>query len=155
MRGTVDIIFLLATLFAVVIAVAAGLYITNSLFSGFTNNTVISGCTNCVNALNRGSQAEAIFPNAIVLIFILLCFASVILAAFLESSPVFLIFEVISIPIELLLSFVFHDAFFNIADQSFIGATLASSPSISLLFQYLPVVVLGMAVVIALVTFSK
>ena len=151
----VDIIYLIAALFAVAIGLAAALYISNQLFSGLNSNSFISSCTSCGQALTKGAQAQNVIANAVVLIFLLMCFASVILSAFLDSSPIFLIFEIITIPIELLLSFVFHDAFFAIASQSFIGTTLASYPLIALLFEFLPAVVLVMAALIALVTFIR
>lgn len=155
MKGAIELIYLVAVLFGVTIAVGASLYISQQLFHGITNNTQISQCPNCIAAINKGSQAQSFIPNAIVLVFILMCFASVILAAFLDSSPVFLVFEFILIPIELLISFVFHDAFFAIANNSFIGTALAASPTIALLFQYMPVLVLFISAVVAIITFIR
>jgi hypothetical protein len=155
MKLQTDIFFLMAILFAVAIALGASLYLFNALFAGFNAQPAISSCATCVTALAKGTQSMSVFPNALVLIFVMMCVASVILSAFIDSSPVFLVFVVISIPIELLVSFVFHDAFFAIANGSFIGTALASYPMVAFLFQYMPVVVLIMSVIIAIVTFAR
>ena len=154
-KGQVDIFYLMAILLAVTIALGACLYIFNALFSGLDTQPQIASCATCVAALAKGAQAQSIFPNALVFIFIMMCIASVILSAFLDSSPVFLIFVVISIPIELLVSFVFHDAWFQIVSGSFIGSALTAYPAIATLFMWLPVITLVMSVLVALVTFMR
>ena len=155
MKLQADIFLLMAYFFAACIAVAASIYIFNQLFGGLTANSQFGACTNCVNALNKGTQAENVVADSLVLVFILGGFASVILSAFLNSSPVFAIFVVITIPVELLVSFVFHDAWFQIANGSFIGATLSSVPGIATAFEFFPVIILVLSVIVAIVTFTR
>ena len=155
MKGTVDIIYLIAMLFAVVIMVASAIYITNQLFAGISAQPKFSTCTSCEHALTQGQAAQQIIPNAIVIVFLLMCFGSIILAAFLDSSPIFIVFEVLTVPIELLVAYVFHDAFFQITSSSFLGNVLATSPSVALLFEWLPIIVLVITAIGGVVTFIK
>ena len=155
MKGQLDIIYLMAMMFAVVIAIAAGTYIFGKLYTSLDANSQFNTCAQCVYALSQGQSAQNNVANAIVILFLLAAFASVILAAFVDSHPIFLIVIIIVLPVEILISFIFHDAFFQIANQSFIGTQLANYPTISLLFQYLPVICMVLAIILAIVTFMK
>ena len=155
MKLQIDIVYLMVLFFAVSIGLGASIYIFTQLFSGLNSNPTFAACTTCTNALAKGAQAQSVIPNLLVLMFLMACVASVILSAFIDSSPVFLIFVVICLPVEILMSFVFHDAWFAIADGSFIGAALTAYPSIALMFEWMPIVALIMAVLIALVTYIR
>lgn len=155
MKGQADIFLLMAYFFGACIAVGAAIYITNQLFGGLNNNQQFAACTNCANALTKGQQAQNVVADSLVLVFILGGFGSVILSAFLNSSPIFLIFVVISIPVEFVVSFVFHDAWFQIASGSFIGAALVGVPSIAIAFEFFPVIIMVLSVIVAIVTFSR
>lgn len=155
MKLQLDIFLLMAYLFLAALGIGAALYISTQLFSGLNSNSQFSTCTTCTEALTKGAQAQNTVANALVLVFILTAFIDVILVAFLDSSPIFLIFVVITLPVELLMSFVFHDAWFTIADSSFIGTALTGIPSIALLFQFLPVIVLVLSAITAIVTYMR
>lgn len=148
-------IYIMAVLFACVVAVSAGLYIFNQLFNGLSTNSAFTGCATCLNAFTKGQQAQSNVANAIVIVFILVCFTDIILAAFLDSSPIFLFFEILTLPVTLLLSFIFHDVFFSIAQNSFLASEFVQYPLIGILFQYLPVISLVMVALIAIITFSR
>ena len=155
MKLQADMFLLMAYLLAAAVGIGAALYIFQQLFSGLDANSQFAACTNCVEALTKGAQAQNNVADALVVVFILAGFGSIILSAFIDSSPIFLIFVVITIPVELLVSFVFHDVWFAIADSSFIGAALTGVPGLATLFEFLPVIVLVLSVLVAIVTFTR
>lgn len=154
-KGQVDIIFLMVEVFAVAIAIGVLLYAFGSLFAGFQANPQIASSALATNAFNQSQKGINVIANSIVVIFIFMALASVILAAFVDSHPIFVILIIIALPVELLISFVLHDAFFAIVDTSFLANTFASYPTILVLFEYLPVICLFLAGIIAIVTFMK
>lgn len=154
-KAQVDLFFLLAELFAVAIAAGVLLYVLPQVFTGFKANPQIANVPTAVTGLNQGQKALNIIPNAIVVIFIMMALTSVILSAFVDTHPVFLLLIIIALPIEMFFSFILHDVFFQIVNSSFIGTGLASAPALLVLFQYLPVVTLFLAVIISIVTFIK
>lgn len=154
MKGQADVIYLIGMLFVVVIA----LFAVDSIWNAFqTNPTSVQ----LFNATPQGRQAQAsatssidILNNAVVILYVIGCLASIIAAAFTESSPVFLVVAFVILPIEVLFSFVFHDTFFTIIqNSSLLGGVASSFPMILTLFQYLPIISFGFAVMLIVVTF--
>ena len=127
----------------------------SQVFIGFKANPAIAANPSATNAITKGQTALNIIPNAIVIIFIMMCLTSVILSAFTDTHPVFLVLVIISMPVEIFFSFILHDVFFQIVQTSFIGTALVQFPSIIAIMQYLPVVTLIVSVLIAVVTFIK
>lgn len=155
LKAQVDIIFLMCIVFAVAIAIGVLLYAFGQLFAGFQANPQVKASPYAYNAFTQSQKGMNVIANSIVIIFIFMALASIILAAFVDSHPIFVILIIIAIPVELLVSFVLHDAFFAIVNTSFIGTTLANYPTILILFQYLPVISLILAGIVAVVTFMK
>ena len=150
-----DLVYLIAVLFVVVIAIFA----VDNIWSGFQSNPQTQ---KLFNATPQGQLAQKsvntglnIFNNAVVFLFIGAAIASIIAAAFTDSSPVFMVPTLVILPIEILFAFIFHDAFFSIIQQSAFASMAATYPSIVYLFQYLPLAALGLAVLMITITFVK
>ena len=155
MKGQADIIYLTALLFVVVIAV----FTVDIIWNGFQSNTAYKQLQNATptgQLAAKNTQAGLnILNNAIVIIYLMGALSSVILAAFADSSPIFLIPALIVLPIELLFAFVFHDMFFSIMTNTMFAGLVNSYPLIFTLFQYLPIISFGFAIILIVVTFIK
>jgi hypothetical protein len=154
-KAQADIIYLFALLFVMVIA----LFVVDQIWSGLTTNPATQ---HLFNSTTQGTKAEAnvgtslnILNNAVVLLFLIGVFASVIAAAFTDSSPIFLMPALVILPIEVFFAFIFHDAFFSIVQNSFFAGPAAAYPAIVTLFQYLPIAALVLAVIEVIVIFLK
>ena len=144
--------------FAVCIAVGILLYAFLSpqgLFPSLQANKQIAASPLAYNAFTQSQGGINVIANSIVIIFIFMALASIILAAFVDAQPIFVILIIVAMPVEVLISVVLHDAFFAIVNTSFIGATLATYPTLLILFEFLPVIALILSGIIAAVTFMK
>lgn len=155
MKAQEDMIYWLAMVFAVSIAVIVLLYIFTSIFAAFKLQPAIANNPNAVIALNKGQQSIDVIANALVIVYIIMAVASCILSFFVDSSPIFLVVIFVVLPIELLIAFIFHDIFFDIVNQSIFGATATGIPILIQFFQWLPVLCLGFSSISAIVTFAK
>lgn len=140
--------------------VAIALFTVDQVWSGLTSNSAFTSLTNATPqghlAVTNTNKSLHIFNNAFVLLFIIAALASIVSAAFTDSSPIFLVPAVVILPLEILFSFVFHDVFFNIIENSAFGTTAAVwGASIITLFSYLPVVSFVLAIIIIIFTFMK
>lgn len=155
MKGQVDIIYLIVSLFAVVIV----LFVVDIVWTGLTSNASFTGLTNQTvvgqQAVKNVNTSIGILNNAVVFLFIASMVASIILAAFVNTSIIFAIPAIIALPLDILFAFVFHDTFFQVIATSSFGAVANTYPYIVTLFTYLPVVTLGFAVVLIAVLFTK
>lgn len=155
MKGQADIIYLTAMLFVVVIAV----FTVDIIWNGFQSNSAyqrIQNATPTGKLAAKNTQTSInIINNAIVIIYLMGALASVILASFADSSPIFLIPAFIVLPIELLFAFVFHDMFFSIMTNTMFAGLVTSYPLVFTLFQYLPIISFGFSVILIVITFIK
>lgn len=155
MKGQADIIYLTAMLFVVVIAV----FTVDIIWNGFQSNSAyqqIQNATPTGKLAAKNTQTSInIINNAIVIIYLMGALASVILASFADSSPIFLIPALIVLPIELLFAFVFHDMFFSIMTNTMFAGLVTSYPLVFTLFQYLPIISFGFSVILIVITFIK
>jgi hypothetical protein len=153
LKGQADIIYLTGMLFIVVIA----LFAVDMIWHGFQTNQTSQ---QLFNATPQGQLAQKnantsinILNNAVVILYVAGAIASIIAAAFSDSSAVFIVPAMVILPIEVLFAFIFHDAFFTIVEQSSLGTVASGYPLILTLFQYLPMVSFGFAVILIIVTF--
>ena len=153
MKGQADMIYLLAMLFIVIIA----LFAVDSIWNGFRTNPTSQ---QLFNATPQGRLAETnattginILNNAVILLYVIGAIASVIAAAFADSSPVFIVPALIILPLEVLFSFILHDAFFQIIQNSTLSGVADGFPLILSFMQDLPIIAFGFAVILIIVTF--
>jgi hypothetical protein len=155
MKGQVDIIYLMVTVFVVVLAV----FVVNVLWAGFQSSPTYQQLQNATPTGKLAGQNTTtslhIVNNAIAILYIIGAIASVIAAAFADSSAVFIVPALVLLPLEILFSFIFHDMFFSIMTNSFFSSMVTSAPLVFELFQYLPVISFGLAIVAIIVTFMK
>jgi hypothetical protein len=155
MKGQVDIIFLLAMLFIVIVA----LFAVDSIWTAFGSNPTSRQLFNATPqgqlAYKNAGTSISILNNAVVILFLIGAVASAVAAAFADSSPVFIVPALVILPIEVFFSFILHDAFYSIIGASSFGTVAAQYPVIMQLFQYLPAATLVLSVIIIAVTFIK
>ena len=96
-----------------------------------------------------------IFANALIFIFLFACVASMIAAAFANSSPAFAIVGMIAMPIEIIFAFIFHDTFLTLLSQSMFAPVVTFSPTLVTAFQFLPIISLIVSVVLVIVVFMN
>lgn len=158
-QGNLDIATLLIEFFGMIIMV----WIGTLIYQGFTTgNTSIANAplvTNSVIAtrtINNGSGLFKGLNNVLAFGFILMALGSVLAAFFTESHPALAFIGILISPLEILLAFGFHDAFFSIITGSSAFGQLATQyPLTVAMFQYLPIMTFVLAVIIAIVTFGK
>ena len=155
MKAQADMIYWLAIVFAVSVAVVILLYIFTSIFTAFKLQPQIANNPAAVTALNKGQTAINVVANALVIVYVVMAIASCILSFFVDSSPIFLVVIFIVLPIEILIAFIFHDIFFSIMNQSVFAATANGIPVLIQFMQWLPVLCLGFSAISAIVTFAK
>ena len=155
MKGQADIIYLTAMLFVVIIAV----FTVDIIWSGFQSNSAyqqIQNATPTGKLAAKSTQTSLnIINNSIVILYLMGAIASIILAAFAASSPIFLIPALIVLPIEVLFAFVFHDMFFAIMTNTMFSGLVVTYPLVFTLFQYLPIISFGFSIILIIVTFLK
>ena len=156
MKGQVDMIYLIVMTFIV----ALSLFVVDQVWTGLTSNSAFTSLTNSTHigqvAVKNTDTSLHIFNNALVLLFVVAAIASIISAAFTDSSPIFIVPALIILPPEIFFAFVSHDVFFSIIQNSSFGATASVwGASIVSLFTYLPVVSFVIAIVVIVVTFMK
>lgn len=156
MKAQADMVYLVAVLFVVVLAV----FVVDKVWMGLEGSPQFTTLSNSTSVGSHGvksaNTAIAIINNAIVLVFIGSAIGSILAAAFTETSIIFAVPALVILPIEILFSMIFHDAFFTIMDSSFLsGVITAYGTNIVTLFQYLPSVCLVLAVIEIAVLFIK
>ena len=155
MRAQVDLVYLLVSLFVVVIA----LFAADKIWTGLTSSAPFQNLTNATSqgqlAVKQTQTSINIRNDAVVFIYIFAAVASMVAGAFTDSAAVFAVVGVIVLPIELLFSFVFHDAFFEITSNSFLSGIVAAYPATMTLFQYLPLITFSLGLVMLIVVFVK
>lgn len=155
MKAQADIVYLIAA----VLAVAIGLLAVDMIWNALAGNPAAQ---QLFNATSQGQLAErgagsaiSTLNNAVVILFIIAAVASIIAAAFADSSPIFLVPALVLLPLEIMFAFIFHDAFFQIVSNSSFASAVAQYPSMLTLFQYLPVICFVVAIIEIIVTFVK
>jgi hypothetical protein len=155
MRLQADLVYFFAMAFAVSIAMVLLIYVFGQLFSGLKASPQVSGNPYAVNALNDGQAAQNNIASAIVVIMMLMPFASVILAFFVASVPIFSIIIFVALPVEMLFVFIEHDIFFSIVSNSFLAPTAAAIPGLITFWSYSGIICLILAVLISIASFAK
>lgn len=155
MKAQADLVFFFAQAFAVSIAIVVLLYVFSVLFAGLKASPQVSGNPYAVNALTSGQTAQDNIASAIVIIMMLIPIASVILAFFVASVPIFSIIIFIALPVEMLFVFIEHDIFFQIVSNSFLASTAAAIPGLITFWSYSGIICLVLAVLISIASFAK
>ena len=155
MKAQADIIYLIIILFVVVIA----LFAVDNIWVAFKQNPTYQALSNATPtgqlATKNVTTSINIINNAVVILFIVGAIASIIAAAFADSSMVFVVPTLVILPLEILFAFVFHDVFFSMIQNSAFSSIAVSYPYIISLFQYLPIVSFVLAIIIIIMTFMK
>lgn len=154
-KSQADILYLIAMLFVIVIAIFA----VDIIFNGFKTNPTSQQLFNATPqgklALKNTTTSINYLNNAVVILFFIAAIASIVAATFADSHPIFLVPTFVVLPIEIFFAFIFHDAFFAIVQNSSFAATAATYPTILTLFQYLPIATFVIAIIVIVVTFMK
>ena len=148
MRGQAGFIYLLVMFFVVGIVLAIVIMIWSSLTSNASFESLMTATHTGTVAQASATTSLNILANAAVFLFIFSCVAAIIASTFIQSSPVFAILGIICLPIELLFSFIFHDVFLALINQSVFAGVITAAPNLILAFQYLPLISLVVSLMI-------
>ncbi|MDE1833847.1 MAG: hypothetical protein KGH64_00760 [Candidatus Micrarchaeota archaeon] len=156
MKGQADVIFLLGQGLAVSIAILVLAFSWFQIYHNPAYSTMIVNAT-ATGKAGSASANTAIFliSNFFAFLWILSAVASVIATFFIDSAPVFAILGLVALPIEIILSMVFHDFFFTMATNSFLAPVVALIPTMVYFYTYLPSIALLFAVASIIFTYSK
>ena len=154
----VDGIYLIVILFALII----GIVVWAALWGNFVNNPIAQSklFNKTINPVGATSAAQAtksidLLANFVIFLFFVAAIAAIVSAIFTESNPAFAIVGIVVFPIEILLTYLFHDIFFAMASNSFLGPTIASFPIIITFMQNFPLIAGVIYLVIIIATFTK
>lgn len=150
-----DIFFWIGQTIGAGIALIVLIAVFTVLFTGFKSNPQVSTNPYAVNALTQGQTAIGVFPNAAVIVFMVMAFAALMASFFADTVIVFAIVEFIILPIEMFVAFIAHDLFFQIIASPFLASTAAQFPVYITFFAYLAPIVLIFAVLNAIVLYAK
>ena len=157
-KGQVDIIFIMVTIFSITMAIFVMDIVWNGLSTSPAWQTYFgSNVPNSqeANVVTNTSSAISIINNAIVVLFIMMALVSIVAAAFTESSPLFALLGIIILPVELVFAFIFHDIYFEIIQNSFMGGIANAYPFVTTMFQYFPAAAFVLWFLLTLVIFLK
>ena len=155
MKAQADIIYIITMVFAVAISFFVVVLIWHGLTASAPFQQLTNATTQGKAAVHSVNTGFGIFADAIVFGMILSFIASLMAAAVSSSSPIFAVLMFIILPVEILFSFIFHDVFFSIMQSSFFSGMITAYPVIFTMFQYLPLITFGFALIIIIVTFGK
>jgi len=152
MKAQIDILFSTVMIFAIFLVIGLVIYVTTQLSNQLAPivNTTQAGQT----ALKAQNQINTTFANAIVLIYFALCIATFLSAFITESSPFFAILIFFLIPIQILISFVFHDLFLEFVNIS-VFSFVTSNFYVQSLFLYLPSITVVVSVIASVIVYAK
>lgn len=142
MRGQINFIFIMVSFFAVAIVLAIVLVIWSGLTSNASFESLMTATHTGTVAQTNTTTSLDILANGAVFLFIFSCIAAIIAATFVSSSPIYAIVGIIAMPIELLMSFIFHDVFLTLMSQSAFAPVLTAVPPLIYAFEYLPLLAL-------------
>lgn len=93
-----------------------------------------------------------VFGNLLALVFFAIGIAAIISAFFVDANPLFFILSMFILAVQILISVVLHNVFFDIAQQSVLIGITQQFPYLITIFQYYPEItfVLALGVMIAL-----
>jgi hypothetical protein len=126
-----------------------------NIFQSSTVKNSVGTYPQTANVLTSSSGFFTGLNTVFAFAYIFFAFGAIIAAAFTESNPVFAALGFVVLPIELLLSFGFHDAFFSMIGNSAFAPLTAAYPMVALTFQYLPIGTFVLAIIVLAVTFGK
>jgi hypothetical protein len=152
MKAQLDILFSTVMIFAIFLVIGLVIYVFTQVSNELAPiiNTTQAGKT----ALKSQQKVNATFANAIVLIYFALCIATFLSAFITESSPFFSILIFFLIPIQILVSFVFHDLFLEFVNVS-VFSFVTSNFYVQSLFLYLPSITLVVSVIALVIIYAK
>lgn len=155
MKAQADIVYLLVECFVVSIAVVmvAFAWVSLSTSPQYTNAT--AGNPTAQSITTHANTAIFSIGNAIAIVWIASAIASIIATFFVDTAPVFVVVGMIALPIEALLSFIFHDFFFLMAQNSFLAPIIAAMPMLVNFWVALPVIAIVVAAVNLMLTYGK
>ena len=158
MRLQVDNLFGMTIFFAIALVMFLLTYVfVNSILQApsFQKSVAMNNPTS--NAIvTHGIQTFTSINTILAFLYIFIGIASVIAAAFTDTSPVFAVVAIVLLPIEIYVAFVYHDAFFNIIQNSSVFGGIANQyPAILTIFQYYPLITLIISILLIIVTFGK
>jgi hypothetical protein len=107
------------------------------------------------NALNNAAGAFTGLNNVLAFMFIFFCIISIAAAALTDSHPVFAVIGIMLMPVEIIIAFGLHDAFFSMISNSAFTPLVTAYPYTVYMFQFLPIIVFAADIIIVIVTFSK
>lgn len=143
-------------------SIILGLIIWTALWGNFQSqplvqNTLFSNTINPIGAQAavQSNLAISIIDNFSIFAFLMAAVAAIILAVFTESHPAFAIVGIIVFPFEIILSYIFHDVFFAIVENSVFAPTAANLPYVILFFENYPIITGAIFLILIVVTFSK
>jgi len=160
MKGQLDSIYYLTIGTLVIIVMFFMTYVWSTLdTNAIATNTIFNPATNPVgvHAQVQSTQAINILDNFSVFLYVIAALAAIVLALFSESNPIFAVLGIIVYPIEILLSYVFHDIFFAFLEGSVVGSAVnqASFPLVITFMQNLPIICAILYLLIIIAEFAK
>lgn len=131
--------WLLTLVYVVVggIGIFIALYILGAIHSGAPQ--IFNASTNPVGAktYSAGSTAVNYLNTLLILIFVGAILASAISGSQVDTVPAFAFVGIVVLVVSLPVSFIFHNIYFDVIQNSAFGGLLPSTPTV-IFFEYLP-----------------
>lgn len=105
--------------------------------------------------IHASTSAFQLYINILVAVFFAVAIGSIISAFFVNSHPIFFIAGIFGTLIEIILSVIFHNAYFTLIQNSAFGNVFLQFTILNLFFQYLPEIAFVISIVVLIVTYGK
>ena len=150
----IDVIYITVTALAVAIAVILSVAISNPILFAL-NESFGTSSPFIPQVVDKAQAAFNTLDMAVVVLIYGMGILAVALAFYVRSHPVYYFFALIGNIIVLVIAPQLSNAYFDFIAQPAIAPTAAGFQLTTLLFQYLPVILLGISVLITIAMLGK
>ncbi len=156
MKGQIDLMVAMAYSFGVIILIALMTYVLQSqIFNSATVQQDFNQSPPSIAVFHHTSEFFTSLMTIIAFIYLFIALGAIFAATQTESNILFAAIAILFLPIELIFSLGFHDAFITLMQSSVFSSIISQYPFILLTFTWLPMITLVTSFVIIIFTFAR
>jgi len=157
--STMDIFYLMFVFLVLGIMMLVAVYLKDQVFPQFT--AAFGTTSEATNIMNTTENAFNTMDNVFLFVYFMMSFTTIIFAALVRTHPVFFIVNVILMVILFIITPTFSNimrefwAVTEFAPYAAGGTGSITFPVMTRIFQYLPIVVMGISIILMIASFAK
>jgi len=156
--STMDIFYLMFVFLVLGIMMLVAVYLKDQIFPQFTS---AFGAGEATNVMTTSENVFSTMDNVFLFVYFMMSFTTIIFAALVRTHPVFFIVNVILMVILFIITPTFSNImreFWSVpefAPYAAGGTGSITFPVMTRIFQYLPIVVMGISIILMIASFAK